>query len=142
MAHSLVPTDTATVSLFNRREALLKRITAWYTRGSSLFTDIDLADLTESSGGTDEPCVCEEDIPCYCPHREDGKSLQISMHRAESMVLPLPSSVRPLPKEWEILVPREAALRVAHAHESLEELRKIPRDHNCRPHRLSIRKHR
>ena len=85
---------------------------------------MDLAELAQSSGGTDEPCVCEDEVPCYCPHRENGKQAKVSVHRAEGMVLPLPSSVSHLPEEWQILVSREAALRVAYAHQCLDELRK------------------
>ncbi|TEB37682.1 hypothetical protein FA13DRAFT_1622302, partial [Coprinellus micaceus] len=123
VAHALSPTDEVTLSLFNKQEVLLKHINAWFTQGGSLF-DLDLTELGHSSHGTEEPCICEEDIPCYCPHRDNRRPTPVTLHRAESMTLPLPSTVSPIPEEWKILISREASLRVAHANECLQELHK------------------
>lgn len=122
-AHKLSPTDADTIKLSLKRQALLKRINAWYRVGGNLFPDLDLHEMGETGSGTTEPCVCEETVSCYCPHRTNGKPITVDFQLAESMTLPLPSSVQTRPEIWDILVTREEKLRVAQANEALQDLR-------------------
>ena len=122
-SHKLSPTDADTIKLAAKRQAVLKRINAWYRVGGNLFPDLDLHEMGEASSGTSEPCVCEDTVPCYCPHRFNGAPITVDFQPAETMTLPLPSSVQNRPEIWDVLVNREEKLRVAQANEALQDLR-------------------
>jgi hypothetical protein len=111
-----------TISLASKRQALLKHINVWYRTGGNLFLDLDLHRMGESSSGILDPCVCEDSVTCYCPHRGRDGASAVQYLPADSMALPLPSSVCVCPDIWGVLIQREEKLRVAQANEALQDL--------------------
>ncbi|KAF6743574.1 hypothetical protein DFP72DRAFT_858661 [Ephemerocybe angulata] len=107
------------LDLQKKREALIKRIDAWYKVGELLFPGIDLSATKSEQEDTKEPCICED--KCICPpHYPDP---DLGFEEAENVGLSLPSDFSPVPGPLATAAIAEGLLRVAQANEVIEALR-------------------
>ncbi|TEB39680.1 hypothetical protein FA13DRAFT_1784375 [Coprinellus micaceus] len=124
-----------------KRDSLLRRIELWDTMGDELWEQLDLSSSSRDHTSSLDTCICEDQTTCACdlseelwtlarvnmvqvkPKKSSLSTDASTMENPEDVLILLPSAVHTLPPYWVEVLDTEEVLRVAQAHDALEEVR-------------------
>ncbi|TEB34685.1 hypothetical protein FA13DRAFT_1707537 [Coprinellus micaceus] len=139
--HSNMQLSSKVIVIERKHDSLLRRIKLWDTMGDELWEQLDLSSSSGDRVPSLDTCICEDQTTCACDLSEELRTLarvnmaQVkpkksslstdasTMENPEDMLILLPSAVHTLPPYWVEVLDTEEVLRVAQAHDALEEVR-------------------